>query len=93
MDFTILTQRLTTGDIYQAQADDGSTYQVNRPPTSVMLAAAKAIKQLVELYNNDQVVIQNQHQQIQDLLNDNELLRQNKPTSEASLQTGPEQGQ
>ena len=93
MDFSILTQRLTNGDIYQVNADDGSTYQVNRPPTTVMLAAARAIKQLVDLYNNDQVVIQNQHKQIQDLLTDNEFLRQNNTTSEVSLQTGPEQGQ
>ena len=93
MDFSILLQRLTNGDIYQANAEDGSTYQVNRPPTTVMLSAAKAIKQLVDLYNNDQVVIQNLSKQIQDLLNDNELLRQNKSTSEASTQIGPEQGQ
>jgi hypothetical protein len=92
MDFTILLQRLTNGDVYQANADDGSTYQVNHPPTSVMLAAARAIKQLVELNNNNQTVVQNQHKQIQDLLNDNELLRQNKSTSETSIETKSEQG-
>ena len=92
MDFTILTQRLTNGEVYQAQAEDGSTYQVNRPPTSLMLAAAKAIQQLVGMVNQNSETIQNLSKQIQDLLTDNELLRQNKSTSETSSQTGPEQG-
>ena len=84
MDINILVQRLQHGDSFVAQNSEGTSYQVNRPPSSLSISAARAIITLntqVEQLSNTLVNIQNQLNQ---LSSEYELIRNNSTNTATS---------
>ena len=92
MDINILVQRLRHGERYTAQNEDGDTYTVTRPPTSLSIKAAEMLikqnNQLEQVYETSQ----NLMRQLNNLNEQYDLLYKAKPAPEASAETGSESG-
>jgi hypothetical protein len=75
MDINLLVHRLKHGDSYTVQDGDNDPYQVNTPPTHLMIKAANVILALhgqIEQSNN---ALLNQQRQLEELAQAYETLR------------------
>lgn len=66
MDINWLVQRLKHGEVYHAQNEEGDTYQVTRPPTSVSIKAADVIQRLSDQLQQNAETTQNLMRQLHD---------------------------
>lgn len=64
MDINILVQQLQHGTSYLALNAEGEQYQVNRPPTSLSLQAARTLVALCQQLEQSNTVITNLQRQL-----------------------------
>ena len=92
MDINILIQRLRNGESYTAQNEQGETYSVSRPPTSLSIKAAEMLikqsTQIEQIYETSQ----NLMRQLNNLNEQYDLLYKTKPPTETSSEARPEAG-
>jgi hypothetical protein len=69
MDLNILLQQLQHGSSYIAVNAQGEQYQVNTPPTSLSLQAARALVALCQQLEQSNTVIGNLQRQLNDYYN------------------------
>ena len=84
MDINILVQRLQHGESFAAQNSEGNSYQVNRPPSSLSINAARAIIALNSQVEQLGAALANVQNQLNQLSNEHELLRNNSITAATS---------
>ena len=76
MDINLLVQRLQHGESFMVQNDE-LHYQVNRPPSSLSINAAKAIIALDGQVKQLSAALQNVQAQLNQLFDEHESLRTN----------------
>ena len=81
MDINLLVQRLKHGDSYTVQDGDNDPYQVNTPPTHLMIKAANAIIALHAQIEQSNQALLNQQRQLEELAQAYETLRNSSLTS------------
>ena len=81
MDINLLVQRLRHGDPYTVQDGDNDPYQVNRPPNHLMIKAADVILQQNNQLQQNAAVINNLQQQLNELAQQYETLRNTSVTT------------
>ena len=84
MDINILVQRLQHGESFAVQNDEGDTHQLNRPPSSLSINAAKAIialDQQVQQLSASLLSVQNQ---LNELSNEYESFKKNNTVTKTS---------
>jgi len=69
MDINILVQQLQHGSSYIAVNAQGEQYQVNTPPTSLSLQAARTLVALCQQLEQSNTVIGNLQRQLNDYYN------------------------
>jgi hypothetical protein len=84
MDINILVQRLQHGESFAAQNADGEPYQVNRPPSSLSINAAKVIIALDQQVKQLNDALLNVQAQLNQLSSEYESFRTNNPTAKTS---------
>lgn len=88
MDINWLVQILRHGEIYNLQNQDGETYQMTRPPTSISIKAANAIQQLSDQLQQNAQTTQNLMRQLNDANQELEFFyNQRKQEQEAKTET------
>lgn len=80
MDVNILVQRLQHGESFMVQNSEGETYQINRPPTSLSVNAAKVILALDGQVQQLNAALLNMQGQLNQLLGEYEQIK-NRTTS------------
>ena len=80
MDINLLVQRLKHGDSYTVQDGDNDPYQVNTPPTHLMIKAANAIIALHAQIEQSNQALLNQQRQLEELAQAYETLRNSSLT-------------
>ena len=83
MDINILVQRLQHGESFTVQNDE-LHYQVNRPPSSLSINAAKVIIALDKQVQQLNEALLNVQKQLAELSNEYESLRTNNPAPTTS---------
>jgi hypothetical protein len=84
MDINLLVQRLKHGDSYTVQDGDNDPYQVNRPPNHLMIKAADVIMQMDRQLQHYSAVVNNLQNQLNELAQQYETLRNINTTSASS---------
>lgn len=84
MDINLLVQRLRHGDSYMVQDGDNDPYQVNNPPNHIMIKAANVILQLNNHLEQSNTVINNLQNQLNELTQQYETLRNFSSTTAPS---------
>ena len=92
MDTNWLVTQLKHGEHYNAQTDEGETYRVSRPPTSLSLKAAQVIETLATQLQLGREIEQNLMRQIHDLNERYEILQQSKTPATTSGEDRPTAG-
>lgn len=87
MDINLLVQRLRHGDSYMVQDGDNDPYQVNNPPNHLMIKAANVILHLDQQLQQSAGVINNLQNQLNELAQQYETLRNSGPTPTPSGET------
>jgi hypothetical protein len=80
MDINLLVQRLKHGDSYTVQDGDNDPYQVNTPPTHLMIKAANVIIALHAQIEQSNQALLNQQRQLEELAQAYETLRNSSLT-------------
>ena len=75
MDINLLVHRLKHGDSYTVQDGDNDPYQVNTPPTHLMIKAANVILTLHNQIEQSNNALLNQQRQLEELAQAYETLR------------------
>jgi hypothetical protein len=75
MDINLLVHRLKHGDSYTVQDGDNDPYQVNTPPTHLMIKAASVILALHSQIEQSNNALINQQRQLEELAQAYETLR------------------
>jgi len=91
MDINLLVQRLQHGESFMVQNDIGDAHQVNRPPTSLSVNAAKTIVALAQQLEQTNAALLNVQAQLNQLSGEYEQIKnQHTDTSTGTSNTsGP----
>ena len=84
MDINILVQRLQHGERFAAQNSEGDSYQINRPPSSLSVNAARAIIALNAQVEQLSAALLNVQNQLNQLSSEYELIRNNSTSTATS---------
>lgn len=84
MDINILVQRLQHGESFAAQNSEGDSYQINRPPSSLSVNAARAIIALNAQVEQLSAALLNVQNQLNQLSSEYELIRNNSTSTATS---------
>lgn len=84
MDINILVQRLQHGESFAAQNSEGDFYQINRPPSSLSVNAARAIIALNTQVEQLSAALLNVQNQLNQLSSEYELIRNNSTSTATS---------
>jgi len=84
MDINLLVQRLQHGESFAVQNDMGETHQLNRPPSALSIAAAKAIIALSQQLEQTNAALLSVQNQLNELSHEYESFRTNNPTASSS---------
>lgn len=87
MDINWLIQRLRHGETYTAQTEDGDSYTVTRPPTSLSIKAAEVIIQQNNQLQSAAETSRNLMRQLQELNDKYEQIYKVSSATEISAQT------
>lgn len=86
MDINILVQRLQHGESFAVQNAEGETHQVNRPPSSLSINAAKVIIALDQQLKQLNAALLSVQNQLNELSNEYESFKKNQTASPTSPQ-------
>lgn len=89
MDINWLVQRLKHGESYVVNDGVGEPFQVNTPPTSLSIKAARVIERLHQQIDSVSQTNLNLQQQLNNLIQEYELLRQTVTAPTTSGEVGP----
>lgn len=84
MDVNLLVQRLQNGESFMVQNADGESHQLNRPPTSLSINAAKVIVALDGQVQQLNAALLNVQAQLNQITNEYESFRTNNTTAKSS---------